>query len=57
MAMLDLADEEDVVAMTQDSSIGMKMPHRKVFIKAWKARIQAAAQVVPPQHTPQVSSV
>ena len=57
MAMLDLADEEDVVAMTQDSSIAMKMPHRKVFIKAWKARIQAAAQGVPPQHTPQVSSV
>ena len=57
MAMLDLADEEDVVAMTEDSSIGMKMPHRKVFLKAWKTRIKTADQGVPPQDTIQVSSV
>ena len=57
MTMLDRADEQDVLAMTEDSSIGMKMAHRKVFIKAWKARTQAAAQAVPPQHPPQVSSV
>jgi hypothetical protein len=54
--MLDLADEEDVVAMTEDSTIGMKIPHRKAFIKAWKARINASSQGVPPQHPPQVYS-
>jgi len=38
-----MADEQEVLAMTNDSSIGMKPPHRTVFIKAWKARIEAAA--------------
>jgi hypothetical protein len=57
MATLDIADEQDVVAMTEDSSIGMKMPHRKVLLKAWKARIEAAAQGGSPQHSAQVSSV
>jgi hypothetical protein len=56
MAMLDRADEEDVVAMTEDTTVGMKIPHRKVFIKAWKAHINAASQSVPPQHPPQVYS-
>jgi hypothetical protein len=27
----------DVIDMTEDVSIGMKKPHRKVFMKAWKA--------------------
>ena len=57
MAVLDDAEEEDVVAMTEDSTIGMKIPHRRVFIKAWKARINAASQGVPPQLPPQVYSV
>jgi hypothetical protein len=54
MAALDLADEEDVVAMTEDVSIGMKRPHRTLFIKAWKARVQAAATGVRPQDPTQV---
>jgi hypothetical protein len=57
MAVLDDAEEEDVVAMTEDSTIAMKIPHRRVFIKAWKARINAASQGVPPQLPPQVYSV
>ncbi len=57
MKRLDDADEEEVVAMTEDSTIGMKKPHRKDFIKAWKARINAASQGVPPQLPPQVYSV
>jgi hypothetical protein len=36
-----MADEQDVVAMTENSSIGMKKPHRTLFMKAWKARIEA----------------
>jgi hypothetical protein len=57
MAVLDDAEDEDVVAMTEDLTIAMKIPHRRVFIKAWKARINAASQGVPPQHPPQVYSV
>jgi hypothetical protein len=57
MKTLDDADEEDVVAMTEDSTIRMKMPHRKVLIKAWKARMNASSQGVAPQHQPQVYSV
>ena len=57
MAVLDDAEEGDVVAMTEDSTIAMKIPHRRVFIKAWKARINAASQGVPPQLPPQVYSV
>jgi uncharacterized membrane protein len=41
MKTLDDADEEDVVAMTEDPTIGMKKPHRTLFMKAWKARIEA----------------
>jgi hypothetical protein len=48
MKRLNDADEEDVVAMTEDSTIGMKIPHRKDFIKAWKARMNDT-------HTHQVS--
>ena len=36
MDALDLADEVDVVAMTEDASIGMLKPHRPIFIKHWK---------------------
>ncbi len=43
MTALDYADEEVVVEMTEDVSIGMKRPHRTLFIKAWKARVNAAA--------------
>jgi hypothetical protein len=57
MKTLDDADEKEVVAMTEDSTIGMKKPHRTVFIKAWKARINASSQGVPPQHPSQVYSV
>jgi hypothetical protein len=61
MKTLDDADEKEVVAMTEDSTIGMKKPHRTVFIKAWKelqkARMNAASQGVPPQLPPQVYSV
>ena len=60
MKTLDDADEEDVVAMTEDPTIGMKKPHRKVFIKAWKelqkAQMNAASQGVPPQLPHQVYS-
>jgi hypothetical protein len=56
MAALDLADENSVVAMTKDERIGMKGPHRKLFIKAWKARVKAAAVAVPPQEPTQVLS-
>ena len=38
MPALDRANEEDVVAMTEDASIGMKKPHRNLFLKEWKAR-------------------
>ncbi len=55
------ADEKDVVEMTEDPKIGMRKPHRRVFIKAWeelqKARMNAASQGVPPQLPPQVYSV
>jgi hypothetical protein len=37
MDPLENADEKDVIDMTEDVSIGMKKPHRKVFMKAWKA--------------------
>ena len=54
MKTLDDADEKEVVAMTEDAAIGMKKPHRTVFVKAWnelqKARMNAASQGVPPQH-------
>jgi hypothetical protein len=56
MAMLDLAEEEDVVAMTEDSTIAMKIPHRRVFIRSWKARINASSQGVPPHLPTQVYS-
>ena len=57
MAALDLADEKEVVAMTEDDRIGMKGPHRKLFIKAWKARVKAADVGVPPQDLTQVQLV
>jgi hypothetical protein len=56
MERLDDADEKEVVAMTEDLTIGMRIPHRKDFIKAWKARMNAASQGVPPQLPPQVYS-
>jgi hypothetical protein len=37
MKALDLANEKDIVDMTQDASIAMKKPHRVVFIKEWQA--------------------
>ena len=39
MDSLDLADEEDVVAMTEDARVGMKKPHRAIFIKHWKCSV------------------
>jgi hypothetical protein len=54
MAALEIADEKSVVAMTKDDRIGMKGPHRKLFLEAWKARVKAAAVGVPPQDPSQV---
>jgi hypothetical protein len=39
MDSLDLADEEDVVAMTEDARVGMKKPHRAIFRKHWKCSV------------------
>jgi hypothetical protein len=39
---LDMANEIDVVAMTEDECISMKKPHQTVFLKEWKARPKAA---------------
>ena len=36
MDALLVANEEEVLEMTEDASIGMKNPHRKLFLKAWK---------------------
>ena len=43
--------------MTKDDRIGIKVPHRKLFIKAWQARVKAAAVGVPPQDPTQVQLV
>jgi hypothetical protein len=39
MDALDLADEHDVVAMTEDARIGMKKPHRTMFMKNWRCSL------------------
>jgi hypothetical protein len=62
MKTLEVAGEKEVVAMTEDSTIGMKPPHRTLFLEAWKefkkkARVNASSQGVAPQHQPQVHSV
>jgi hypothetical protein len=36
MDALLVANEKDVIEMTEDASIGMKNPHKTLFVKAWK---------------------
>jgi hypothetical protein len=53
MTALDHADEDEILAMTEDASVSMKKPHRVVFIREWNARPKAAAAPpAPPAATP-----
>ena len=36
MDALLVANEKDVIEMTEDASIAMKNPHKTLFVKAWK---------------------
>ena len=38
---LDAASEEQITEMTQDPDVGMKKPHRHLFLLEWKKRLQA----------------
>ena len=38
---LDAASEEQITEMTQNPDVGMKKPHRHLFLLEWKKRLQA----------------
>ena len=37
---LDAASEEQITEMTQDPDVAMKKPHRHLFLREWKKRVQ-----------------
>ncbi len=48
MEALLVAKENEVIEMTEDASIGMKKPHRTLFLNAWKALLKKSLS---PQRT------
>eukprot|EP01043_Picozoa_sp_COSAG02_P086777 COSAG02_NODE_24171_length_696_cov_0.634841_1_plen_45_part_01 len=36
MTALYEATEADIIEMTEDGTVGMKKPHRRVFLAKWK---------------------
>ncbi len=48
MIALFLANEKEVIEMTEDASIGMKKPHRTLFLTAWNALLKTSLS---PQRT------
>ena len=39
---LDEASEEQITEMTQDPDVAMKKPHRHLFLREWKKRVQVS---------------
>jgi hypothetical protein len=48
MDALLMANEKEVIEMTEDATIGMKKPHRTLFLNAWKALLKTSLS---PQRT------
>jgi hypothetical protein len=48
MDALLVANEKEVIEMTEDASIGMKKPHRTLFLKSWKEMLKTSLS---PQRT------
>ena len=43
MPALYKATEADIIEMTEDGTVGMKKPHRRVFLAKWKELLASAA--------------